>query len=86
MIYWQMAPSVTPVSKSTCYGEMPCKLVRLTEHTVGENVFCFEHPRRLNFAKLEWNVIKAIICRRAGKFRRLFMCVQLKKKIVTSRG
>jgi len=44
MIYWQMAPSVTPVSKSTCYGEMPCKLVRLTEHTVGENVFCFEHP------------------------------------------
>ena len=26
---------------------------------------------RLNFAKLEWNVIKAIICRRAGKFRRV---------------
>ena len=36
---------------------------------------------KLNFAKLEWNVIKAIICRRAGKFRRLFMCVQLKKRL-----
>jgi hypothetical protein len=39
-----MAPSVMPVNKSTQHGEMPCKPVRHTEHTVGENVFCFETP------------------------------------------